>query len=188
MNRFPLSARRGAPSPASAARVEVTSPAHYISRKLVARGGTPFVHQPVEIIDPDTGRPVGDPVTTDAEGNVFVRVPEDKAYAIRIVDDDEPDDPPPGIESHDAPDSDIDATVLAVRLVDPAGAAIANESWEATGPGGRLSGTTDAEGDVGHEGVAAGVYELTVRGHTYKVHTLYVSDLDPERPNKLVVR
>jgi hypothetical protein len=79
--------------------------------------------------------------------------------------------------------------MLSVHLVDAAGTPLASEQWSATGPGGAsLSGTTNAQGDISCGPTEPGVYELTVRSHTYKVHTVRESLLAPGTPNRLVIR
>ena len=159
--------------------------AYFLSRRLLAHGGTPFANQPVRIIDPDTGARVGGVVRTDSAGNLFVRVPENKPYHLSIVDPHQHDHARPGPNTS----GPLDYPMLTVRLVDAAGAPLANEQWRATGPGGAtLSGTTDAQGDISCGPAVFGVYELTVRGHTCKVHTVRESRIDPSLPNRLVIR
>src|SRR5207253_6268006 len=97
----------------------------FLTTTIRAIGGTPLMNQPVQVIDPDTGKPVGDPVTTDAEGHIAVKVPENKKYGIRVLDDDPGDDvpPPEAMDPYDA--AQDDPPHLFVRLFDAAGKPLA---------------------------------------------------------------
>jgi hypothetical protein len=144
----------------------------------------------VQVVDPDTGEPIGDPVTTDAEGRIAVKVPENKKYAIRILDDDPGDDvpPPEAMDPYD-PAQDHPPRIL-VRLLDAAGKPLAGADYEVSGKGGfSHKGKTDAEGDVEMEGVPAGSYELKIQGKKFQVPTIVPSVLgeDPT-PYTLVVK
>jgi hypothetical protein len=161
----------------------------FLTTVIRAIGGTPLMHQPVQVIDPDTGEEVGEPLSTDAEGRIAVRVPENKKYGIRILDDDPGDDlpPPEAMDPYD-PAQD-DPPQIFVRLLDAAGKPLAGIDYEVTGKGGfSHKGKTDAEGDVEMEGVPAGGYELKIQGRTLQIPTIVSSVLreDPT-PYTLVV-
>src|SRR5579883_991263 len=91
--------------PGNAAGGRVTAHVHLISVALLARGGTPLVSQAVEVVDPDTGALVCGPLHTDDQGRLLAQVPEDRAYAVRIVDDDQDGAAAP-LEGQPAPDGD----------------------------------------------------------------------------------
>jgi hypothetical protein len=159
-----------------------------LSRRIVARGGTPAREHRVEILDPDTGERVGAPEHTDRDGHLFVGVPENRPYHLRIVDPARPVVAPGDLERLDMADSELDDSVLTFRLFTPAGALLANERCDVRAPGGQtFSVTTNADGDYARTG-DRGVYEVTVQQRTYKVHTLHESDLDDESPCRLIVR
>jgi phage protein D len=183
--------RRAADLPALRAFAEpVTTSAFFLSTVIRALGGTPLMNQPLQVIDPDTGKAVGEPVTTDAEGRIAVRVPENKKYGIRILDDDPGDDvpPPEAIDPYDA--AQDDPPQIFVRLLDVNGKPLAGVDYEVTGKGGfSHKGKTDAEGEVAMEGVPAGGYELKIQGKKFQIATIVSSVLreDPT-PYTLVVK
>jgi phage protein D len=164
-------------------------PAFFLSTVIRSIGGTPLMNQRVQVIDPDTGESVGEPVTTDEEGHIAVPVPENKKYGVRILDDDPGDDVPPP-EAMDPYDPAVDDPPrIFVRLLDDAGGPLAAVNYELKGKDGfSHAGTTDAEGDIEMEGVPAGAYELSVQGKTFQVPTLLSSVLrDDPAPYTLVV-
>jgi hypothetical protein len=167
-------------------RISVRVPVKAIAAKINTRGGTPLVRHQVQVIDPDTGEPVSDPIATDDQGRVVVEVPDDRGYHIRILDDD-----PGDARHHEAVgyDPTEDHIVLSVRLISATGSPVGHESWTATGPGGSFTGTTDDNGCLAVDNIEHGVYLVGVRGRTYKVHTLRTSDFpgDNVAPSKLVL-
>jgi len=179
--------RRAAEVPALRA---FCGPACFLSTVIRSVGGTPLMNQLVEVIDPDTGETVGPPVTTDAEGHIAVKVPENKKYAIRILDDDPGDDAPPpeALDPYDA--AQDDPPRIFIRLLDGNGKPLAGVDYEVTGKGGvSHKGKTDADGDVEMEGVPAGGYELKVQGKKFQIPTIVSSVLreDPT-PYTLIVK
>jgi len=157
--------------------------AYVISRRLLARGNTPLREHRVEIRDPDSGALVGVPEDTDADGNLFVVVPENRPYDLHLVGDEAP-----LVVPADEPLWQSDEAVLIFRLITPTRSALGNERFEVRGPNGeRFSGTTNADGDF-QRSLAPGVYELTVRRHAYKLHTLRRSTINADAPCHVVVR
>jgi len=165
-------------------------PTCFLSTVIRSIGGTPLMNQLVQVIDPDSGESVGQPVTTDAEGHIAAPVPENKKYGIRILDDDPGDDvpPPEAMDPYDA--ARDDPPRIFVRLLGADGKPLAGVDYEVTGKGGfSQKGKTDAEGDVEMEGIPAGGYELKIQGHKLQVPTIVSSVLreDPT-PYTLVVK
>lgn len=155
-------------------------------------GGTPLVRQAIEVVDPDTRAVVARPIETDDEGRFVAEVPEKKKYEVRIVDDDEdPGDAPAGDadggdadEGGDDPERDL--ALLFVRLLDRTGTPLAEETVTIDGGGGAFESRTDRDGDIELH-VKPGPYQLTARGHTRAVHTLFSSDLEEgENPYEIV--
>jgi uncharacterized Zn-binding protein involved in type VI secretion len=161
---------------------------YMLSRRLVARGATPLREHRIAILDPDTGERVGALEHTDRDGNLFVEVPDHREYDLRVDDDADPVVAPDELERLDMADSELDDAVLTFRLVTPTGVALGNERCDVRAPGGQtFAATTSASGDHARTG-DPGVYAVTVRQRTYKVHTLHDSDLDDASPCRLIVR
>ena len=155
-----------------------------ISAEVKGLGNTPLPNQMVQIVDPDSREPVGPPVKTDDKGRVVAEVPENKAYDIHIVDDDDLDHTTPEAD-HD----DLRATLL-VELVDRAGAPVANERAQLKDPAGAATeATTGADGRIELHEVQAGAFEIGVKGKTVKAHTLFTEDLEGPQaaPYRVVV-
>lgn len=164
----------------------VTARGYQIAATLISRGGTPLVNQLVQVLDPATGAPVGGAVQTDEAGRLVAEVPEDRAYAVRILDDDEDRAPTP----EEFGPEDLAAGNLCriwLRLLDGAGQGRGGTAFALSGQGASYEGRTDEDGDIEIDGCAPGVYELRVGGGAYRVHTLLEDDLaeDPE-PYRLV--
>jgi hypothetical protein len=161
----------------------------FLSTCIRAIGGAPLMNQAVQVVDPDSGEPIGDPVTTDAEGRIAVEVPENKKYSIRILDDDPGDDvpPPEAMDPYDAAQDDPPG--IFVRVLDAQGTSLAGVDYEVTGKNGfSHKGKTDARGDVEMEGVPAGSYELKIQGKKFQIPTIVSSVLrDDPAPYTLVV-
>lgn len=160
---------------------------YQIAATLISRGGTPLVNQLVLVLDPATGRPVGGAVQTDEQGRLVTEVPEDRAYAVKILDDDEDRAMTPE-ESGPEELAAGDLCRLWLRVLDEAGQGRAGEPFALSGQGATYEGRTDEDGDIEIDGCAPGVYELRARGGAYRVHTLLDDDLveDPD-PYRLVV-
>ena len=119
-----------------------------------------------------------------------MKVPENKKYAIRILDDDPGDDAPPpeALDPYDA--AQDDPPRIFIRLLDGNGKPLAGVDYEVTGKGGfSHKGKTDADGDVEMEGVPAGGYVLKIRGRKFQIPTIVSSVLreDPT-PYTLIVK
>ena len=168
-------------------RIQIRVPVHVIAAKIKTRGGTPLVRHHVQAIDPDTNQPVGEPVMTDDQGRVQIEVPDGRGYHLRIVDDDPGDEIPHPSVGHPPTE---DHVALAVRFLSNTGATVHGVAWTATGPGGSFSGTTDENGCLELEHIVDGVYEIQIRGHGYKVHTVRESDFPGGSitPSKLLMR
>jgi phage protein D len=175
---------------AEPAESEAGGRTYFLTTVIKAIGGTPLMNQPVQIVDPDSGEDVGEPVTTDAEGHIAVQVPENKKYGIRILDEDPGDDvpPPEAMDSYDA--AQDDPPRIFVRVLDAQGKPLAGVDYEVTGKNGfSHKGKTDAEGDVEMEGVPAGSYELKIQGKQFQIPTIVSSVLrDDPAPYTLVVK
>jgi hypothetical protein len=170
--------------PQAAQPATVNAHVHVLSATLLAVGGTPLVSQSVLIIDPQTGQPVGDPVTTDENGHLSAQIPDDRAYAIRLVDDDEDTTAPPE-ESAPFNPADADLSRLYLVLLDAgqkARAGVAYQLSGLSGPGTTYTGTTDGDGVIEILGCSPGAYTLHVENQDHPVHTLFDSDLseDPD--------
>jgi len=180
-----------ASNPATLTAAQTSPPSddvYVLSRRIVGRGGTPLREHRVEIVHSDTGELVGVPQDTDAEGNLFVEVPENRPYHLRLVDPAGPIDAPYDLELAPAGDVDMEESLLTVRLLDNRGRALAHERIDVRAPNGTtFTITTNADGEY-HRATDQGVYELTVRQHIYKLHTLRDRYCDPAVPCRLIVR
>jgi hypothetical protein len=138
---------------------------HVLALTLVAIGGTPLANERVQVIDPDSGETVGDPIETNAQGEMRAMVPEKKEYHVQVLDDAPPADTetPRPMVSPDLP-MHIDALFL-----DSKGAPVANEQVAVTTGGAKTEGTTDAEGWF-HLATDSGLSVLEVRGQKFRTH------------------
>ena len=144
---------------------------HVLAAEMKSIGDTPLVHHPVRVLDPETGIEVAYAVT-DAEGVVRVEVPENKAYRIEIVDEE---------EEHVAPPlhPDDEAAVLLCQFLDPAGNPIANERLEASAAGESFELQTDGNGRI-ESPARLDAYELRIRGVAFTAHALLARDRERE--------
>lgn len=142
---------------------------HVLVAEIRTIGGTLLCNHPVRVLDPDTGKVVVDDIDTDGKGVLRTRVPDDKTYRIEILDEAWDDLLHPFV-------SDDTSTILACRFVDEHGEPVADSAVEVTTADRTFAIETDAEGYVRYP-AEAGVYELRLRGETFRAHTLLPSDL-----------
>lgn len=130
---------------------------HVLALTLKGLGGTPFANERVQVIDPDTGEPVGDPVMTNDQGELRAPVPAQKKYQVRALGDDplEGEAPQPAVTGDDH--LHIDALFL-----DDGGEPLANEPVTVTHADGKSDGSTDESGWF-HLSADAGLFVLEVR-------------------------
>jgi hypothetical protein len=175
------------PAGQNALLVTIKPDVHVIATQVTAIGGAPLAGTKVQPVDPETGIAEGDPVETDGQGKVILTVPENKPYDLKIVDDDNDDAPPPEqVDPHDPEAEDV-ARVY-VRVFDARGAARAGVPYQVEGPHGfSHEGVTDAEGDIELNDVTPGGYKVRMEGDTFKVHSIFQSDLtDDPSPYRVV--
>ena len=143
---------------------------HLIAVEVKALGGTPLPNHPVRIIDPDSGDPVSDVLTTDADGVVRARVPEGKTYRVEVLDDEGEGAAPP----HDAVD---EPAVLSCQFVDADGQPLSGKQVQAKAGEDTLELTTDDDGRI-QAAAHLVAYELTLDGHTFQAHGVPAADKD----------
>jgi len=143
---------------------------HLISVEVKAVGGTLLVNHPVQVIDPDSGKPVTPVLNTDAKGVLSTRVPEAKKYRIEILDD-QSDHAPPPFAAAEQP------AVLVCQFLDAEGGPLARQKLEARVGKETLELTTDDEGFI-RAAVQLSPYELSILGHTFQAHGLPAADHD----------
>ncbi|MGZ6124246.1 MAG: hypothetical protein ACXWLR_04755 [Myxococcales bacterium] len=158
---------------------------------LHAKGGTPMAHERIRIVDPDTDEPVGEAVVTDEEGVLRATVPEEKEYHLVVEDEPaETDELPPLADDPGGHEpSTSEHSMLSVELLDAERAPLKGERVQVKGEhGADFEVVTDDEGCF-HELAENGVYELTVRGQSFKAHTIFHDDREgSEVPYRFVLR
>jgi hypothetical protein len=156
---------------------------------LHAAGGTPMAHERIRIVDPDTGNPVGEPVLTDEEGVLRAKVPEEKEYHLVVENEEAAQDELPSLELGGHEPGSSEHSMLSVELLDGDRQPLKNEKVQVKGEHGEdFEAVTDDEGCI-HELAGPGVYELSVRGSTFKAHTIFQDDRQGfEVPYRFVVR
>jgi hypothetical protein len=156
---------------------------------LHAAGGTPMAHERIRIVDPDTGNPVGEPVLTDEEGVLRAKVPEEKEYHLVVVNEAAKEDELPELELGGHERDSSEHSVLSVELLDGDRQPLKGEKVQVKGTqGDGFEVVTDDDGCF-HQLAEAGVYELTVRGNSFKAHTIFHDDRgDSAAPYRFVVR
>jgi hypothetical protein len=138
--------------------VALKNATHILALTLKAVGGTPFANERVQVIDPETGDPVGEPVTTDENGELRAPVPAKKKYRVRALSDDP-------LESDDTPRPAVtldDHLHIAALFLDESEQPLANEPVSVTHGGDKSDGTTDESGWF-HLSADAGLFVLEVR-------------------------
>jgi hypothetical protein len=165
--------------------------AFVIELQLHAAGGTPLAHERIRIHDPDTGEPVGAPGVTNEKGVLRARVPAEKHYHLMVVND--------AGEEHELPErgdalggherSPDEHAVLSVKLLDAARAPLKAEKVHVKGDqGAEFDVVTDDDGCF-HELAEPGVYDLAVRGSSFKAHTVFHGDREGTAvPYQFIVR
>jgi hypothetical protein len=150
---------------------------HVLAAQLHAIGDTKLAHEKVQIIDPDTGEPVGEPITADEEGRIRAQVPADKEYHLRLVGE-------PGGDAGAASGSGDDGhaqppgLALLARFTDRDGKPLAAEPVQLSSDVGEADLATDAQGEV-HIPTTAGLYTFRVRGEEFHAHpVLLASDTE----------
>ena len=170
-------AKKQPPKPAKAppARLEREPPPpdlHLIHVELKTIGGTPLVNHPVRLLDPATGEPASQILTTDTKGILKTEAPGPGKYRIEILDRNV--DPSAGPDQFGA---DL-AVVLACRFVGTDGGPLANEEIDVKCGEDKLKLTTDADGRIDAPATHTS-YELTVRGETFVAHAVPASQREP---------
>lgn len=162
---------------------------HVIATQINAIGGAPLAGTRVQLVDPETGTPEGDPVRSDEKGRVVATVSENKPYNVKILDDDG-DILTPGPQENPPIEAQAEAWLVAVRVVDAGGRPRAGAAFKLVNAaaGVDASGTTDAEGDVQMPAGGPGAFDLEIGGGKFKVPAIQGRDLaaDPS-PYRLVV-
>jgi len=156
---------------------------------LHAAGGTPMAHERIRIVDPDSGQPVGEPVVTDEEGVLRAKVPEEKEYHLVVESEEAEQDELPALDLGGHERGSDEHSVLSVELLDAEGKPLQGEKVQVKGEQG--AGFEVVTGDDGcfHELAEPGVYQLTVRGKSFKAHTIFHDDRgDSAAPYRFVVR
>jgi len=152
-------------------------------------GDVPLANQKVQVVDPDSQEPVGDPVVADEKGKIVVLVPENKAFDLHIVDDDPGIDHPPHLDPN-IKDGQDDRAFMFLQVVNPDGSPVAGEKLSLKSADGKTThdDTTNDKGTIEVE-VPPGVYEVSVKGKTLKASTLYFSDFAEEggKPYSIIV-
>jgi hypothetical protein len=158
---------------------------------LQAAGGTPMAHERIRIVDPDSGKAIGELAVTDEEGVLRAKVPAEKEYHLIVENDaaEQDDLPSLGDDLGGHERSPSEHSVLSVELLDGDRAPLKGEKVQVKGEHGEdFEVVTDEEGCF-HQLTEPGVYELTVRGKPLKAHTIFHDDREgTEVPYRLVVR
>jgi hypothetical protein len=148
--------------------ITIVKDVHVLSLQLQAIGGTNMVGETVQIIDPDTGEAVGDPITADASGNISAQVPDGKEYHLQVVHEDTDHLPADG---HDVPD----ALSILVRFSDTDGNPRKGLTVSFASDGASVDLVTDDTGEL-HVPTTAGLATMTASGQTFKVHPVVLTD------------
>jgi hypothetical protein len=156
---------------------------------LHAAGGTPMAHERIRIVDPDTGNPVGEPVLTDEEGVLRAKVPEEKEYHLVVENEEAGQDELPDLDLGGHAKGADEHSVLSVELLDGDRQPLKGEKVQVKGEHGEGFEVTTGDDGCFHELAESGVYELTVRGNSFKAHTIFHDDRgDSAAPYRFVVR
>jgi hypothetical protein len=131
----------------------------------------------VRVVDPDSGAVLSGTLTTDDEGVLRARVPEEKTYRIEVLDEEAQGSAAPLAPADDA-------AVLVCEFIDAEGQPLANEAVEARTGEDHLQLTTDEEGRIRISAHLA-AYDLEIRGHKFQAHALPAADKD--NPYRFVV-
>jgi len=177
-DEFPADGKAIFVHPATALRLMRPAPPFTIEAKLMAAGGTSMAKERVRIVDPASGEAVGDPALTNEDGVLRAEVPDEKEYDI-VVDDESPEeDELPSLAEHlgGAETGSDEHWILLVELLDADRAPLKAEKVHAKSEkGAEFDFVTDGEGCI-HELADAGLYELTVRGKSFKAHAICHED------------
>jgi hypothetical protein len=149
---------------------------HVLAAQLHAIGDTQLAHEKVQIVDPDTGEPVGEPITADEEGRIRAQVPADKEYHLRLVGDpaQSAGEPEPASGSPDDGHSLPPDLALLARFTDRDGKPLAAEPVHLSSDEGEADLTTDAQGEL-HVPTTAGLYSFRVRGEEFRAHPVLLA-------------
>ncbi len=162
-----------------------------IALTLVAAGGTPMAHEKVRVVDPATNKTVGAVGVTDADGVYRARVPAEKEYHLVLASEapGEEDPSPLGdpLGGHERVEEEH--STLSVELLDAGGAPLKGEKVQVKpGQGDAFEAVSDDDGCI-HRLAEPGTYQLTVRGKTFKAHTIFHSDREgTDIPYRIVVK
>jgi hypothetical protein len=141
-----------------------------VSLQLKAPGGCPLAFEKVVVVHSKTKQAVGDPVTTDGEGNVAVEVPMDAKYDVKILEDE--------AEHHEVSPDDHDTTAhLHCQFFDGNEQPLVGETVKISRGSTLFEVVTGDQGDIDVP-TEPGDYNLEVRGQKFKAHTLYVNDFN----------
>lgn len=159
---------------------------------LHAAGGTPLANERVRIYDPDTGKPVGEPVVTDENGVLRARVPAEKEYQIHL-DADAGEEHSDAFGEHDHPlaahlPHPDEHAVLHVVLLDGKGEPLAGESVSIEDEHGASQEVKTDDGGQFQLVVEHGPFTLKARGSSLLAHSVLSGDLlDDGAPYRFVV-
>ena len=154
------------PSPANEEEVYV------IAHEVRTIGDTPLVNHRVRILDPDTGRQIGNTLTTGDDGVVRAIVPENKDYRIEILDE-ENESSVPSLQPYEEP------TYLICRFVDESGSPVANTKVEAREDDYGFELTTDEDGRIDCC-ADLGSFELKINDQVFHAHSVLLKDREKE--------
>ena len=158
-----------------------------IEVQLTASGGTPLASERVRIVDPDSGEQIGQPGTTDEQGVLRARVPEEKEYHFFPMPDGA-EDPTNPFSAHETGAIHQEHSLLFVALTDGSGQPLKGEKVNVKDESGAAQElVTDHEGQI-RLSADPGVYELEVGGTTLVAHTLFTADFgDDPQPYRFTV-
>ncbi len=154
------------PSPA-------TEEIYVIAHEIRTIGDTPLVNHRVRILDPDTGKQVGNPLTTDDQGVVRAVVPEDKDYRIEIFDE-ENESSTAALEAFEEP------AYLVCRFTDELGSPVANTKVEVREDDYQFEVTTDEDGWIDFC-ADLGPFELSINDQVFQAHSVLSKDREKDK-------